>query len=54
MQTLLPEVALPRPQSKAEGVAVLGVAADRVRVLVLFEDVSKDLPVEYALILPDR
>jgi len=51
-ESILPRIALPRPESKAEGAAVLGVASGKLRVLVVFEEVSTDKPVEYVIPLP--
>ncbi|QRM35397.1 DUF3616 domain-containing protein [Microvirga sp. VF16] len=48
----LAKITPPRPEAKAEGIAVLGVAGRTVSLLVLFENIKKDKPVEYAIELP--
>ncbi len=50
---LLPRIEAPRAEAKAEGVvAVLAAAGGTLTVLVLFEDASRDTPLEYVLPLP--
>ena len=53
MHPLLPRIEAPRAEAKAEGVvAVLAAAGGTLTVLVLFEDASRDTPLEYVLPLP--
>ena len=49
---LLPRIEAPRAEAKAEGIAVLAAAGGTLTVLVLFEDASRDTPLEYVLPLP--
>ena len=49
VQRVLARITLPRPEAKAEGIAVLGTSSDAMSVLVLFEDVERDNPVELSI-----
>jgi hypothetical protein len=49
---LLPRIEAANADAKAEGVAVLAAVDGTLRVLVLFENPSKDSPLEYVLSLP--
>ena len=51
-RVLLPRIEAANADAKAEGLAVLAAAGGTLTVLILFEDPSKDPPLEYMLPLP--